>query len=71
MVGVSGVAGIGFTVSLFIVGLAFPDEARQSTAKLAVLVASAVAAVLGSAFLWTASRPGSEEASASGTVTHS
>jgi Na+:H+ antiporter, NhaA family len=71
LVGVSTLAGIGFTVSLFITGLAFPDQTRQSAAKLAVLIASTLAAVLGSAFLWAASRRGSEEAPASGTVTDS
>lgn len=42
--GVGAAAGIGFTVALFITDLAFTDEAMQSTAKLAVLVASIVAA---------------------------
>ncbi len=52
-------------------GLAFPDEVRQGTAKLAVLTASAVAAVLGSALLALASRRGSGEALTSDTVTGS
>jgi len=41
------VAGIGFTMSLFIAGLAFPSGAHLETAKLAILVGSATAAVLG------------------------
>jgi NhaA family Na+:H+ antiporter len=50
VVGLSALAGIGFTVSLFVTGLAFEDEASQSAAKIGVLVASALAAATG-AFL--------------------
>lgn len=42
-------AGIGFTMSIFISTLAFPDEAVQDIAKISVLVAS-VAAMLGGYF---------------------
>jgi NhaA family Na+:H+ antiporter len=41
------VAGVGFTMAIFIADLAFADDAILGTAKLAVLVASAVAASLG------------------------
>ena len=44
--GVGTAAGIGFTVALFITELAFEDQAMQEQAKLAVLVASVVAALL-------------------------
>lgn len=47
VVGAAGIAGIGFTVSLFITGLAFDDVALQTEAKIGILVGSAVAAVLG------------------------
>jgi len=40
------VAGIGFTMSLFIASLAFSDAALLDATKLGVLVASAIAAVL-------------------------
>lgn len=40
-------AGIGFTMSIFIAGLAFTDAGLLSAAKLGVLVASATAATLG------------------------
>ncbi|WP_437640525.1 Na+/H+ antiporter NhaA [Sorangium sp. So ce854] len=47
-VGVVGcVAGIGFTMAIFIAGLAFNDAAMLAAAKLGVLLASAVAAVVG------------------------
>jgi NhaA family Na+:H+ antiporter len=45
--GVAPLKGIGFTVAIFISVLAFDDEATQEQAKLAILVASFVAAVIG------------------------
>jgi Na+:H+ antiporter, NhaA family len=57
LVGVAGVAGIGFTVSLFIAGLAFPEApGLEAAAKIGILIASVVAAVVGSAILLTAPR---------------
>ena len=41
------VAGIGFTMAIFIAGLAFPAETLLATSKLAILLASALAAVIG------------------------
>jgi NhaA family Na+:H+ antiporter len=49
---VAPLKGIGFTVAIFISVLAFEDEALQAEAKLAILVASAVAAVVGLASLY-------------------
>ena len=40
-------AGIGFTMAIFIANLAFPDAALLAQAKLAVMSASLLAAVLG------------------------
>ena len=49
--------GIGFTVSLLITELSFDDDARTDAAKLAVLLGSAVAAVLAAPLLrWDARR---------------
>ncbi len=45
-------AGIGFTMSLFITNSAFSDPVIQEAAKLAILVASILAAALGSALLY-------------------
>ncbi len=43
----SWLAGIGFTISLFIANSAFTDPAVQATAKLAILIASVLAAAAG------------------------
>lgn len=52
IVGVSLLAGIGFTMSLFIAGLAFPaDQAMADGAKLAILFASIIAGGAGLAWL--------------------
>lgn len=56
MSGAGALAGIGFTMSLFIADQAFPDEADFAAAKLAVFVASFIAGGVGSALLWAASR---------------
>jgi NhaA family Na+:H+ antiporter len=53
--GVATVAGIGFTVSLFIGDLAFDDAALADAARLAVLVTSVVAAAAGLGVLRLAS----------------
>ena len=47
VVGVSIVAGIGFTVALFVTALAFNGSAAGDEAKIGVLAASLVAAVVG------------------------
>ena len=47
VLGAATLAGIGFTVSLFITELAFEDEALRDEAKAGVLVASILAAALG------------------------
>jgi NhaA family Na+:H+ antiporter len=56
LVGVATVAGIGFTVSLFITGLAFDTADLQDAARIAVLGASAAASVAGVALLARAGR---------------
>jgi NhaA family Na+:H+ antiporter len=57
IVGVSLLAGIGFTVSLFITELAFADPAMIDAAKLAILVTSAVAGGTGFLVLKRVARP--------------
>ena len=45
--GISWLAGIGFTMSLFIAGLAFPDAALLDASKLGILAASIAAGLTG------------------------
>ena len=52
----AAVAGIGFTVSLFVTGLAFDEIALQDEAKIGILAASIIAALVGSAILSSAKR---------------
>jgi NhaA family Na+:H+ antiporter len=54
VIGMAGLAGIGFTVSLFVTGLAFDDPALVDQAKLGVLTASVLAAGIGSLVLRSA-----------------
>jgi NhaA family Na+:H+ antiporter len=49
--GVGLLAGVGFTVALFISGLSFDDESLVATAKVAVLVASLAAGAIGYFFI--------------------
>jgi len=49
---VAVLCGIGFTMSLFIGGLAFHDLAHQASIRLGVLVASTLSALLGFALLY-------------------
>ena len=54
--GASCLAGIGFTMSLFIADLAFGDAALLTAAKLGILIASLVSGIAGWFILWLSSR---------------
>ena len=56
VVGVAALAGIGFTVSLFIADLAYTDPADLDAAKIGVLGGSVVAAIVGLLALLLVSR---------------
>ena len=56
--GIGMVAGIGFTVSLFITDLAFDNPALQDAARIGVLAGSVLAAIAGGTMLWLAARGG-------------
>ena len=47
MFGISALCGVGFTMSLFIGGLAFDDVALLDSAKMGILLASGIAAIIG------------------------
>lgn len=56
MIGAGCLAGIGFTMSIFITGLAFTDESLLVSGKLGTLVGSAVSAAFGLGILYTSLR---------------
>jgi Na+:H+ antiporter, NhaA family len=51
IVGVSALAGIGFTVSIFVTNLAFDDPVLRNEALIAVLVAAVISSAIGAAIL--------------------
>jgi NhaA family Na+:H+ antiporter len=55
LAGAGALAGIGFTMSLFIAGQAFLDTYDFAAAKIAVFAASILSAAVGTAVLWRAS----------------
>ena len=60
LLGAGALAGIGFTMSLFIAGQAFPAELDFEAAKIAVFAASILSAAIGMAILVIAARNGAE-----------
>jgi Na+:H+ antiporter, NhaA family len=52
LAGAGALAGIGFTMSLFIASEAFPNPADFAAAKIAIFVASILAGVIGTVILW-------------------
>jgi NhaA family Na+:H+ antiporter len=56
LAGAGALGGIGFTMSLFIAGLAFSNPADYAAAKIAIFIASLIAAALGTALLMPRSR---------------
>jgi len=60
--GAGALAGIGFTMSLFIAGQAFPVMDDFAAAKIAVFAASVLSAIIGVAVLWGAPSQETEKA---------
>jgi NhaA family Na+:H+ antiporter len=52
LLGAGALAGIGFTMSLFIASEAFPVQTDFTAAKIAIFIASIIAGILGTAILW-------------------
>jgi NhaA family Na+:H+ antiporter len=57
LAGVAALAGVGFTVSIFIAGLAFSEPEVVDAAKIGILIASALAGLLGALALLATSKP--------------
>jgi Na+:H+ antiporter, NhaA family len=57
LLGAGALAGIGFTMSLFIASQAFPAASDFAAAKIAVFAASVLSAVIGVLILWRAGKP--------------
>ena len=66
--GVACLAGIGFTMSLFIGSLSYDDAALMNQVRLGVLSGSAISGILGFTALWIASRTSSESAERAATA---
>jgi NhaA family Na+:H+ antiporter len=60
MFGVAALAGLGFTVSLFISGLAFDDPTFADQSKLGILVGSILAAIVGTVLIRMSARSTAE-----------
>jgi NhaA family Na+:H+ antiporter len=58
--GVAMLAGVGFTLSIFIAELAFEDQPLISAAKISIFIASITSAVLGLAYIRFGTRPVNE-----------
>jgi Na+/H+ antiporter 1 len=54
MIGAGALAGVGFTMSLYIAHKAFPDESDFAAAKVGIFLASLIAGGLGTTLLWRA-----------------
>lgn len=61
LIGVGLLAGIGFTLSIFIAEIAFTSEMLTQAAKISIFVASFLSAGLGLVWLWRATRPVTEK----------
>ena len=57
LAGAAALAGIGFTMSLYIAAKAFPGADEFAAAKIAVFAASTAAAVVGTVLLWRRREP--------------
>jgi NhaA family Na+:H+ antiporter len=55
--GLAALAGIGFTVSLFIADLAYSQTALTNAAKMGIMAGSLAAALLGTAILFPGRHP--------------
>jgi NhaA family Na+:H+ antiporter len=61
LIGAGALAGIGFTMSLYIAHKAFPDDSDFAAAKIGIFLASLSAGGLGTALLWFVADSASDE----------
>lgn len=54
--GIAWLAGIGFTMSMFVTGLAFTNKSDIETAKIAILIASLFSGLIGYFYLKTVNK---------------
>lgn len=62
MLGAGILGGVGFTMAIFVANLAYEDAAIITTAKLAILCASATAGIVGFIFLWIQAKRNAKKA---------
>lgn len=62
ILGVGFLAGIGFTMAIFIAGLAFKDPVFIDSAKIGILIGSVISAIIGYLILKSSSKPVAETA---------
>lgn len=62
LVGIACLGGIGFTMSLFVSGLAYSEPALLDQAKLGIVMASLTAGVLGTIIVWFTTAPSHDNA---------
>jgi NhaA family Na+:H+ antiporter len=60
LIGAGALGGIGFTMSLFIAGQAFPNAEDYAAAKIAIFIASLIAAGVGTVILYPRRREETE-----------
>ena len=68
LAGAGALAGVGFTMSLFIAGQAFPVALDFAASKIAVFIASVLSAAIGTALLCNARTPSASEEGRAGTA---
>lgn len=68
MLGAAILGGVGFTMAIFVANLAYADAARIAVAKLGILMASAVAGIVGFLFLLAQAKRRSREQEATAPV---
>lgn len=61
LAGAGALAGIGFTMSLFIAGQAFPDSGDFAAARISIFLASLLAGIAGTLILWPRARHQAED----------